>query len=698
MSGARSAALPPLLAANPRLDRWVAFTPDRRVTVSTGRVEIGQGVLTAMLQIAADELDVAPDRIKLQSGDTELTPNEGYTAGSQSIQFGGVALRLVCAEVRALFLDHAAAQLGHVRDNLSVRDGAILDRGEPTGHDYWSLAGAVDLGRPATGATPIKKSDDYGIVGQNLQRLDLAAKVFGEPVFAHDMVVDGMLHARVLRQRRRGAVLATIDEAALRRAAKVPVEIVRHGNFVAIVGTDETAVDAAAEVAPSHLRWEGADAINPLQEEARWLLQQPSIDRVIGPPPSEARVPAARRYEASYTRMHVAHASIGPSCGLAEFRDGRLQVWTHSQGVYPLRDALARTLPIDRGAISVRHVQGPGCYGHNGADDAAADAAVIAWLMPGKPIRVRWRREEEFGFEPVSPAMVVTAQAAIDAAGKPEDWTTEIWSGRHTSRPGGGGNLLAAEAFPDPPPAPPAVEGSYPPGAGTRNGEPLYDFPAKRIVHHLIAETPVRTSSLRGLGATLNVFAIEFYDGRACGPLRCRPGRLPPLGIVRPAGAGGHRARRPDEFLATGSAGRDRAGARHRLCPLQEHGRLRRGRGRTRSRGNDPSAARLVRRPMPGSSSTPTARSTSSKAASSRRRAGRSRKGSASMRPASARATGRPIRSCASARCRKSSSSSSSRCRTIRRSASAKRRAGPPSRRSAMPSPMRSAPVCATCP
>src|SRR5205823_1122455 len=225
-------------------------------------------------------------------------------------------------------------------------------------------------------------------------------------------------------------------------------------------------------------------------------------------PPTD-RAPAGRAYEATYTRMHIAHASIGPSCGLALYKDGHLQVWTHSQGVYPLRAALAKTLALDPGAISVKHVQGPGCYGHNGADDAAADATVIAMRLPGKPVRVRWRREEEFGFEPVSPAMVVTVRAALDDSERPADWTTEIWSGRHTSRPGGGGNLLAAEALPDPPPPAPASESGYPPGAGTRNGEPLYGFPAKRMVHHLIAETPVRTSSLRGLGATLNVFAIE---------------------------------------------------------------------------------------------------------------------------------------------------------------------------------------------
>jgi len=501
--------LPPLLVANPRLDQWVGFPSSGRVAVSTGRVEIGQGVLTAMLQIAAEELEVAPERILLQTGDTDLTPNEGYTAGSQSIQFGGVALRMACAEVRALFLDQAAASFGYTRADLAVRDGAITQNGEPTGQDYWSLASAVDLRRDANGRSPTKTVSDYSIVGRNAPRVDLAAKVFGGPAFIHDMVLDGMVHARVVRQPRRGATIAKVDEAALRRAAKGPIEIVRHGNFLAILGADETVVEAVAAVAPDHVAWDGLDPINPYQEEARWLLQQPSIDRTIGPPPPAEPTPATTRHEATYTRMHIAHASVAPSCGLAQYRDGRLTVWTHSQGVYPLRDALARTLKLDPAAISVKHAQGPGCYGHNGADDAATDAAVIAFYQPGKPIRVRWRREEEFGFEPVSPAMVTTAHALLDASGRPADWTTEIWSGRHSSRPGGGGNLLAAEALPEPPPPPPAVESGYPPGAGTRNGEPLYDFPAKRIVHHLIAETPVRTSSLRGLGATLNVFAIE---------------------------------------------------------------------------------------------------------------------------------------------------------------------------------------------
>jgi CO/xanthine dehydrogenase Mo-binding subunit len=500
--------IPPLLQANPRLDQWVKFTAPGRVAVSTGRVEIGQGVLTAMRQIAADELDVSLDRIDLQTGDTDLTPNEGYTAGSQSMQYGGVALRLACAEARSLLLDAAAARLGAPRRELAVSDGAITHAGAPTGEDYWSLASAVDLGRGAT-ARVKPKSSEHSAIGRNAPRVDLAEKLFGAPAFVHDMALDGMLHARVVRQPRRSATVAALDEAAIRHAAKGDIDIVRDGNFVAILGADETTVDAAAAVAPGHVRWDGLDPINPGQEEARWLLQRPSIDRNLGPQPVDP-APGQARYEASFTRMHIAHASVGPSSALALYKDGHLTVWSHTQGVYPLKAALARTLKLDPAHISVRHAQGPGCYGHNGADDAAADAAVIAMRRPGAPIRVRWRREEEFGFEPVSPAMLTTVRAILDDQGRPVDWTTEIWSGRHSSRPGGGGNLLAAEALPDPPPAPPPAD---PPesngGGGTRNGEPLYAFPAKRIVHHLIGETPVRTSSLRGLGATINVFAIE---------------------------------------------------------------------------------------------------------------------------------------------------------------------------------------------
>jgi nicotinate dehydrogenase subunit B len=503
-----NAPLPAPLADNPILARWVSFPEPGKVTIGTGRVELGQGVLTAMAQIAADELDVALTRITVRSGDTVLAPNEGYTAGSQSIQYGGVALRQACADVRALVLAQVATVIGCDAGELSIRDGSIHRKDAPTGQDYWTLAASVDLSAKATGGGTRKAVAELAAVGASTPRLDLPGKIFGAS-FIHDMRLDGMVHARVVRQPNRGASIGAVDDAAIRRAAKGEIELVRHGNFLAVIGADETAVDLGAAAAAKHVTWQHVEQPAPLQQEASWLLQQPAIDRLVGDPePADSQ--GRERFEATYSRGYLAHASISPSCGLALYKDGHLTVWTHCQGVFPLRAALAREIGIKAANISVHHVQGSGCYGHNGADDAAADAAIIAVQKPGVPVRVRWRREEEFVYEPKTPAMVVKVRALLGAAGKPADWTAEIWSPTHNLRPGAGGNLLGALALPDPPAAPPPGDVPEANGGGaTRNAEPLYDIPAKRIIHHLVTETPVRTSALRGLGAMPNVFALE---------------------------------------------------------------------------------------------------------------------------------------------------------------------------------------------
>ena len=518
-----NAPLPGPLQDNPRLDRWLAFPAPGKVTVLTGRVELGQGVLTAMAQIAADELDVALARIAVHSGDTETTPNEGYTAGSQSIQFGGMALRQACADVRALFLAAAADRLGCAANELSVRDGAIVRNGTPTAEDYWTLAPRVNLAVAASGAGALKALADYSAIGANTARLDLPDKIFGAPAFIHDMRLPGMRHARVVRQPSRHASIDSIDEAAIRRAAKAPVEFVRNGNFLAIVGDDESAVERAAVAALNAVRWTNVEQPAASQQEASWLLQRPMLDITFGAPETP-NTDGKERFEATYSRGYLAHASISPSCGLALFEDGHLTVWTHCQGVFPLRGALARTLKLAPEAITVQHVQGSGCYGHNGADDAAADAAIIAMQAPGAPVRVRWRREEEFVYEPKTTATIVKVRALVEADGKPSDWTAEIWSGTHNGRPGGGNNLLAAYALPERPADPPPHDVPESSGGGaTRNAEPLYDIAHKRILQHLVTETPVRVSALRGLGAMPNVFALEC----AIDELAARAGRDP---------------------------------------------------------------------------------------------------------------------------------------------------------------------------
>ena len=504
-----SDTLPLSIQNNRRLDKWLRFNPDRTVRLAVGKVELGQGNVTALAQIAADELDVNLDRIAVLSGDTQDAPDEGQTTSSQSIEVSGRSVRLISAELRTRVLDRLAQRLNCSPAELTVEDGVIRRGGSPTGHDYWNFAAAEDFARDIEGTATPKPHTAYRVVGKPMPRRDLPAKVSGA-AFIHDMVRPDMLHARMLRQPYRGARLASLDEAALRRAERGEFRIVRVGDFVAFVGTDETIVQRAAAVAPMHAKWENVRQITPDQQEAAWLVGQASNDRFHG---AEAATPGARPVvESSYSRPYVAHASMGPSCALAEYRNGRLSVWSHTQGVYPLRAALANVLGIAPDAIAVRHAHGAGCYGHNGADDVAVDAAVIAMQVPDQCIRVQWRREEEFGFEPFGPAMHVTLRAALDDAGKPVDWTAEIWSPTHVQRPSTGGNLLTHEALPTPPPDPrptdpPEANG----GGGTRNAFPLYDFLAKRVVHHLVLRPPVRTSALRGLGALPNVFAAECF-------------------------------------------------------------------------------------------------------------------------------------------------------------------------------------------
>ncbi len=506
-----SNTLPKSLTDNPRLDRWVAFETDRKVRVATGKVELGQGILTALVQIAADELDVAPEDLRVLSGDTGASPSEGFTSGSNSIIQSGGAIRLVCAEIRALFLAAAAAKAGCDPADLSVEDGRFLLRGAPTGHDYWSLAGEVSLAREATGSAPTKRPSEYRYVGKSLPRLDLPDKLAGRG-FIHDLIPIDVLHARMIHRRRIGAHLEPLDEAPIRKAAGAPITIGREGDLAWITGDDETAVMRAAAAARQQAVWTGGRDISDESDSIDYLRSQPSRDRVVDEGDT-AGGKGATTVEHAFARPYIIHGPIGPSLALASFRGGRLTVETHSQGVHVLRHWLSRTLGLDEAFVTVLHRQGAGCYGHNSADDAAFDAAFLALRNPDRTVRVQWLREDEFAAAPVGSAMAVRIRAELGSDGRPVDWTMDIWSPIHGRRPGmnAGGNLLGADALPDAVQetgelhdVPDAIG-----GGATRNAIADYDLPHQRIVHHLLAEVPLRTSTIRGLGAQANVFAIE---------------------------------------------------------------------------------------------------------------------------------------------------------------------------------------------
>lgn len=499
--------LPGSLAANPRLDRWLAFDAAGHVTVTPGKVELGQGILTALAQIVAEELDVAMRRIRLQAASTPDSPNEGVTSGSLSVQDSGMALRHAAAAARAIHLQVAAQRSGVAVESLRVEDGAFLGPDGRQVGSYWLQADAELLACEAPADARPKAPDQRRIAGRSAARLDLPDKVFGVARFVHDLRLPGMLHARVVRPPARRARLIALREGDL------PGEptVVRDGSFLAVVAATEHDADAAAGCLAAGATWDAEDTLPPEATLADWLRDAPGEHAVIAERDDPAGAPA-RTLRATFLRPYVTHASVGTSCAVARWQGGRLEVWTHSQGVYNLRADLGKALAMAEEDILVRHMEGAGCYGHNGADDVALDAALAARAVPGRAVRLAWSRAEELGWGPMSSAMLVEIEATLDADGAIATWREEVTSHGHSSRPGRNPSptLLAVEYMDPPRQIPNAMNPPLASGGGAqRNAVPAYRIPKLTVSVKRLAEMPLRVSALRGLGAPANVLAIE---------------------------------------------------------------------------------------------------------------------------------------------------------------------------------------------
>jgi nicotinate dehydrogenase subunit B len=505
------ARLPGSLQTNRMLDGWLRIDPEGTVTAFTGKVEIGQGIVTALVQIVADELDVAPARVKMISGDTSRTPNEGVTSGSLSIEQSGTALRFACAEARGILLEAAAAKLGAPAADLRVEDGTIAGPGGARA-TYWELSTEAMLKREATAKAKPKPPSAHRVIGKSMPRRDIPAKVTGGVAYVQDVRLPGMLFGRVVRPPAPRAKLSSADVQAVHAMPGV-VAVVRDGSFLAVAAEREEQVIAASRALRKSARWEQAGDLPPSGPALfEYLRRAPSKEDVVADK-SEKASPAVKTLQASYTRPFQAHASIGPSCAVAQWQGQKLRVWSHTQGVFPLRGELAKALKIPATDIVVMHREGSGCYGHNGADDVALDAALVARAAAGRPVKLQWMREDEFGWEPYGSAMVVDLRAGLDDKGNVVDWHHEVWSHTHTTRPGEseGVNLLAAWYLEDKMAPGPARNIPQPNGGGDRNAVPLYAFPRQRVVNHLLPAMPVRVSALRTLGAYANVFALESF-------------------------------------------------------------------------------------------------------------------------------------------------------------------------------------------
>jgi nicotinate dehydrogenase subunit B len=482
------------------VNKRIRFERDRTVWIASGKVELGQGINTALAQIAAEELDVALERIRVRPPSTAYSPNEGYTSGSMSIQEGGKGLREACVEVRGMLLAHAAELLGAPVAELTVEDGTIKAK-NGSSVTYWECAAEASEVPPA--GTGVKPSGPTRVVGKSAPRIDLPAKIAGKPAYVQDMTLPGMLFGRVVRPSRPFSSLKSLNTEGVK-----DVSVVRDGSFVGVLSEREELAIAVAAKLRAKAVWEE----KPVPEDFHaWLRNNVTERSIIKELRGAAR--GSTTLKASYTKPFIAHASIGPSCAIARLKDGKLDVWTHSQGIWGLRNELSVVLGIAVENVVVTHAEGAGCYGHNGADDAALDAALLARAANGRPVKLQWTREDEFAWEPYGAAMAIDLEAELDADGNIVSWKHELWSNGHTNRPGRSPKpaLIAAAHLEKPFERTPAVDPALPPGGSERNAVPLYEFPDLLVVKNYVRETPRRSSSLRSLGAYANVFAIESF-------------------------------------------------------------------------------------------------------------------------------------------------------------------------------------------
>ena len=486
------------------VDSFLAIDKTGKVTVYSGKVDLGTGITTALRQIVADELDVPMNRIELVQGDTLLTPDQGKTWASVTIQIGGMQLRQAAAAARQALLAEAAKKLG--TDNLTVADGIITAGGRKK-VSYAELIGDKNFSIKLDPKQPVKEKSpkDYKIVGKSTPRVDIPDKVTGRFTYMQDFRVPGMLHGRVVRPPAIGAKLEKVDDSAARKIPGV-ARVVREGDFLGVVATSEW--DAIRGADALKLTWSKSETLpdqGKLWEHVRATkVVKEDTTSNVGNVAEALTKEGAKLRKATYDFAIHTHGSIGPSCAVAEFKDGKLTSWSASQATHDLRKQLALMLGLSPDNVRCIYVEGAGCYGRNGHEDAAADAALLAKAV-SNPVRVQWSRADEHGWDPKGPPTLADLQASTDAAGNVTAWDSVFYIPQ--AGPELNVGLVAADLA-----GMPTAKVSFPGNIFQLSAIP-YKFPNVKTVCRRLETTPLRPSWIRTPGRMQNTYANEcFFD------------------------------------------------------------------------------------------------------------------------------------------------------------------------------------------
>lgn len=481
---------------------WLQILEDGRVRVFSGKMELGQGIRIAIAQVAAEELNMNVDLIEVKLAETSTTPNEGYTAGSQSVARSAMSVRKAAAAAADILIVRAADKYEIKAENLYLKDGMVLAKDGDFKASFFNILDGAQIEEVIPENIQTKPKKDHQVVGTPVLRKDIGKMVRGLPVYVQDLRFPGMLHARIVRPAAYDAKIANFNKE---NAEKLDVKIIKVIDFIGVLSEDEYQAEKAKNILENDCKWYTETQL-PVEDFSAGYLKNHSKEtqNVV----SKGNIQFKNNsITANYFKPYVMHGSIGPSCAVAIFKNGKLEIWSHSQGVYPLRKTLADLLNLNEENIKITGVPGSGCYGHNAADDVAAEAAILAVENPDKHIRLQWTRADEHSWEPYGSAMVMELEGSLDTNGKIENWKYNLWSDTHSTRPGGDKqNLLPSSFFNGTTAKRP--KGYF--GGAYRNSEPYYNIPYQKIDAHYF-KGPLRVSALRSLGAYSNILAIENF-------------------------------------------------------------------------------------------------------------------------------------------------------------------------------------------
>jgi CO/xanthine dehydrogenase Mo-binding subunit len=513
------------LKAHPLLRQWLGLGAAGQVQAFSGKVDLGQGISHALRLIVAQELRLSPAHIDMVPASTHTSPDEAVTSGSLSVQHSGAALRCAAAHWRELCRLEMAKRNEVSVSTVRCENGQFSVQATIHTASYAELTSAEmwqsTIDKSHVQSPHAAQDTDASLTQPTAHRPDVASKVFGEFEYIHDRVLPNMCHGMVFRPSTLTAEVIAHDMQALVQHVQTQsgvLHVQQDGLLLGVLTETEYALSKIVKYIEDGVTqgkfWRCHAEVPDANDLSSWLKAQPLDTTVVADIVSDAPTNVVQYLKAEFHRPYVQHASIGLCCALAQWTDDvqQLEVWSHSQGIYNLRRDIALAFDMSPEQVQVSHAEGAGCYGHNGADDVAFDAAWLAQLVPGRPVRVQWTRQAELGHAPLAPAMAVEIHAGVNTEGHIAEWTQTVWGQGHGTRPGRGKTpaLLGTWQTAQSQPVTMAVNAAMAVGGGSeRNAQPPYDIASVKVLNHRVLNMPFRVSAMRALGAPTNVFAAE---------------------------------------------------------------------------------------------------------------------------------------------------------------------------------------------